>query len=96
MVPARLKFFIYLGSFLRKLLVLLQTDNPVTPFSKDELGKIVKQLARLVFTKSAMDEAGTIVNIIQKSFSNDKEHLCENIGGVGSASKACLDRTHVF
>ena len=96
MVPVKLKFFIYLGSFLKKLLVLLQTDNPVTPFSKDELGKIVKQLARLVFTKSAMDEAGTIVNIIQKPFSNDKEHLWENIGGVGSASKACLDRTHVF
>ena len=96
MVPARLKFFIYLGSFLKKLLVLLQTDNPVTPFSKDELGKIVKQLARSVFTKSAMDEAGTIVSIIQKPFSNDKEHLCENIGGIGSASKACLDRTHVF
>ena len=41
-----------------------------------------------------MDEAGTLVNIIQKSFINDKENLCEKID-VGSATKACLDNTHV-
>ena len=42
-----------------------------------------------------MDEAGTLVNIIQKSFINDKENLCEKID-VGSATKACLDNTRFF
>ena len=39
-----------------------------------------------VFKKSAMDQIETIVNIIQKSFSNGKENLCENIN-VGSGTK---------
>ena len=58
-------FFIFLASLLKKFLVLFQTGNPMIPFIKDELGKIVKQLARVVFKKSAMDEAGTIFNIKQ-------------------------------
>ena len=41
-----------------------------------------------------MDEAGAIVSIIRKSFINDKEHLCEIID-VGSATKSCLDNTHL-
>ena len=41
-----------------------------------------------------MDEAETIVDIIQKSFVNDKENFCEIID-VGSATKACLDNNHV-
>ena len=36
----------------------------------------------------------TIINIIQKSFINDDENLCENID-VGWATKAHLDNTHV-
>ena len=43
------------------------------PFIEAELEKLIKQLTRLVFTKSTMDEAGTIVNIIIKSFINDKK-----------------------
>ena len=43
------------------------------PFIEAELEKLIKQLTRLVFTKSTMDEAGTIANIIIKSFINDKK-----------------------
>ena len=42
------------------------------PYIEAELEKLIKQLTRLAFKKSTMDEAGTIVNIIIKSFINDK------------------------
>ena len=43
------------------------------PFTEDELEQIVKQLARLVFKKSTIDETGTIVNITKTSFNDNKK-----------------------
>ena len=67
LVHARLKFLIFFASLLKKFLILFPTDNQMIPFIKNEFKKMVKQLAQLVFKKSAMDEAGAIVNIIKKS-----------------------------
>lgn len=43
------------------------------PFTEDELEQIIKQLARLVFKKSTIDETGTIVNITKTSFNDNKK-----------------------
>lgn len=43
------------------------------PFTEDELEQIIKQLARLVFKKSTIDETGTIVNITKTSFIDNKK-----------------------
>ena len=43
------------------------------PFIEDELEQIIKQLARLVFKKSTIDETGTIVNITKTSFNDNKK-----------------------
>ena len=43
------------------------------PFTEDELEQIIKELARLVFKKSTIDETGTIVNITKTSFNDNKK-----------------------
>ena len=94
LIPAKFQLFSFLASILQKYLVIFQTDNPMLPFVGDELQKIVRQLIRLVFRKSAIDEAGTIVNILKNSWISNRDNNLEVVN-VGAATKESLQQTQV-
>lgn len=73
LVPAKLHFFSFIAGILKKYLIVFQSDYPMLPFVRDELEKIVRQLIRLVYKRSTVNEAGNIVKLLKKGWLENKK-----------------------
>ena len=94
LVPCKFQFFSFIAGILQSYLVIFQTDRPMLPFVGDELQKIIKNLIRLVFKKSAIDEAGSITNLLKNNWISDRANFLDVVN-VGAAAKDQLEKSQV-
>ena len=66
LVPAKLHFFLFVAGISEPYLTLFQTDAPIVLFMFDELSAIFKKLVSLIFNKDAIDNARSIVSMLNE------------------------------
>ena len=74
-IPIKMHFFPFIAGMLMPYLTVFQTDNPVVPFMRDELEKILHQLLHFIFWKDALGKAGMPLKQLNKKwFTKTKHH----------------------
>ena len=91
LVPAKLHFFSFVAGIFELYLTLFQTDAPKVPFMFDELSAIFKKLVGLIFKKDAIDNARSIVSMLNGKWLQDsKNQLKPGLVDIGAGTKAVL------